>query len=260
MSVYTDFSPSALKQLRRLKGLSLQAIATHCGVSRQAVWEWETGRALPSRRSVLKLVNALGIEPTQIAQNHSHYRRIAISGAHGVGKTTLARQLSKTLKLPLLTETAREVISQYVSDCSYIVCHPDKAEIQAEILNKQIEKEATHKAFVADRSVLDILAYCWLYRIFDSPTLHELAKKILLTYSKNYDLIIFCPIPDDDYEIPDDGFRLTDKDSQMDIDNYLKCVLATKPTDVLYLPPDRSVWLETTLDYINYTEGGKENE
>ena len=258
MSVYTDFSPSALRQLRQLKGLSLQSIARQCGVTRQAVWEWETGKALPSRRSILKLINVLGIEPTQIAQNH--YRRIAISGTHGVGKTTLAKQLSEILRLPLLTETAREVIQQYVSDCSYMVCHPDKAEIQAKILNKQIEKEATHKAFVSDRSVLDVLAYSCLYRIFDSPTLHELAKKILLTYSKNYDLIIFCPIPDDDYEIPDDGFRLTDKDSQMDIDNYLKCLLATKPTDVLYLPPDRSVWLQTTLDYINYSQGGKENE
>ncbi len=260
VDTYTDFNPISLRQLRQARGLPLAKIARICGVSRQAVHNWETGKVLPSRRSVKKLLAALQIEPANLTKpTHSHYNKIAISGSHGVGKTTLATQLAKELNYPLLTETAREVISKYVSMCSVIVAHPDKAKIQGEIFSKQVEKEAKHKQFISDRSVLDVLAYCWLYRMWENDNQHRLAKEIVLSYCNNYDLIIFCPIPPDS-EIEDDGFRLTDKISQMDIDNYIRCLLNAVPTEVLVLPEDRSKWFKTALDHITSKQMGGGND
>lgn len=55
-----DF-PARLTRLRTAAGLRPADLARAAGVSRQAVHRWETGAALPSRASVLRLAAALGV-------------------------------------------------------------------------------------------------------------------------------------------------------------------------------------------------------
>ncbi len=50
-----------LRELRRLRGLSQQAVAKLLGVSQQAVGKWETGRSTPDLQTVAALAGQLGV-------------------------------------------------------------------------------------------------------------------------------------------------------------------------------------------------------
>lgn len=94
-------------------------------------------------------------------------KRIAITGAHGDGKTTLAKALSETLGLPLITERAREEARNMgIGHCRELV--QDRAlawKFQEEVLEAQIRAQAEKPdGFVSDRSTLDCIAYFRLYQ------------------------------------------------------------------------------------------------
>ena len=80
---------------------------------------------------------------------------VAISGAHQVGKTTLARELNKRFGLPIVDEAALDVFQKYPE--------MDWFHREAIIIFEQIRKEQEvvqkHGWAVADRSVWDALAY-----------------------------------------------------------------------------------------------------
>lgn len=50
-----------MRPARLRAGMSLQAVATIMGVSRQAVWKWETGERWPLPERIPALARALGI-------------------------------------------------------------------------------------------------------------------------------------------------------------------------------------------------------
>ena len=51
-----------LSALRQSKGHVLEYVAKACGVTRQAVHQWETERALPDDRAIERLIAVFGIE------------------------------------------------------------------------------------------------------------------------------------------------------------------------------------------------------
>ena len=51
---------TALKELRAAKGLSLSALGSELGVTKQAVYKWENGIAWPDAPMLPKLAKALG--------------------------------------------------------------------------------------------------------------------------------------------------------------------------------------------------------
>ncbi len=55
-----------LKRLRELAVLSRSELAEACGVSRQTIWEWESGRARPTALRQRKLLEALKITPAEL--------------------------------------------------------------------------------------------------------------------------------------------------------------------------------------------------
>lgn len=52
-----------IEESRKTKGLSLQAVADHVGVARQAVWTWEKGKSVPMVEHLAKLLDVLGPPP-----------------------------------------------------------------------------------------------------------------------------------------------------------------------------------------------------
>ncbi len=96
--------------------------------------------------------------------------RIAITGAHGVGKSTLALMLATELQLPLIEEIARVVAEKmgYASTQEIVKANTiDRQRFQEAVLSCQINTEFRYYArgFVADRSVLDVAAYAAWYKI-----------------------------------------------------------------------------------------------
>jgi predicted ATPase len=87
--------------------------------------------------------------------------KVYFVGAHGTGKTTLARYVSEQYKLPMITEVARMVLSEkeYKLDTlRHDINLVD--EYQEQVFYRQMAEENKFKSsFVSDRSALDVLAY-----------------------------------------------------------------------------------------------------
>ena len=60
-----------LTALRVGKGLSLDALAEQLGVSRQAVWYWETGQRLPRAEHFKKIAAIFNVPETGLLEQHA---------------------------------------------------------------------------------------------------------------------------------------------------------------------------------------------
>ncbi|MDT8901856.1 ATP-binding protein [Anaeroselena agilis] len=174
--------------------------------------------------------------------------RIGISGAHGVGKTTLARKLQRITKLHRIHEVARTVAAEMGFTDNDQIMAADRETVrifQQRIYYRQLWAEENE--FISDRTVFDVIAYMRLYGL-DQGLIIDFTRHAA-QHSKEYDLIIFCPIPTG--EIKNDGFRLTDIVSQAYIDSYLKDLLINHAQcPVVYLPKDRKAWLASAYHQI----------
>jgi predicted ATPase len=104
--------------------------------------------------------------------------KIYFCGSHGVGKTTLARYVSDTYSLPLITEVARMILSEQelqVDTLRYDMTLVDH--YQSQVFNRQAQEEAKYTSFVSDRSAIDALAYAGQH----ARILPQLLKSSLLT-------------------------------------------------------------------------------
>ena len=86
--------------------------------------------------------------------------KIYFSGAHSTGKSTLARYVSQKYQLPMISETARMVLSEQelqIDSLRYDLDTVDR--YQQQVFDRQLVEEQKHPSFVSDRSAIDILAY-----------------------------------------------------------------------------------------------------
>ena len=144
--------------------------------------------------------------------------KIAITGAQGVGKTTLARQINKEYPdFKILPEAAR-----LAQEIGYKLDHTATTETELWLIAKQIELEKTESNWVADRSCLDLLAYIQ-YLFSKEYALIEFANKTLPPRFGNYDLVLY--LPSGQFAIEDDGVRTTDLKFQQAIDKRIRDVL-----------------------------------
>lgn len=137
--------------------------------------------------------------------------KIAIVGAHGVGKTTLAKALAKELQLKIIPDTAAEAFHK-----GFIVNENTPIENQFWILCKALEYERDAlEDFIADKALYDNIIYS--RNIFDDSHVLRIIEDIVLK-NASYDLLLYIPI-----EIPleDDG-RSMNIAFQKKIDNEYK--------------------------------------
>ena len=115
--------------------------------------------------------------------------KIAIIGAQGVGKTTLAEQINNEYPdLKILPEAAR-----LAKEAGYTLDETATTETELWLIMKQIELENGEGKWVADRSCIDLLAY--IHHLFSQESsLIEFATKTLTPRFSNYDLVFYLPI------------------------------------------------------------------
>ena len=144
--------------------------------------------------------------------------KIAITGAQGVGKTTLARQINKDYPdLKILPEAAR-----LAKEAGYGIDHTSTAETELWLIAKQIELESMANKWIADRCGIDLLAY--IHHLFsEESALIEFATKTLVPRFNDYDLILY--LPSGEFAIEDDGVRTTDVKFQQAVDQRIRDVL-----------------------------------
>src|SRR3989344_6415842 len=144
--------------------------------------------------------------------------KIAITGAQGVGKTTLARQIKKDYPdFRILPEAAR-----LAQEAGYNLDQTATTETELWLIAKQIELENTENKWIADRCGIDLLAY--IHHLFsEESALIEFATKTLVPRFSDYDLVLY--LPSGQFAIEDDGVRITDIKFQQAIDRRIRDIL-----------------------------------
>lgn len=159
-------------------------------------------------------------------------RRIAIVGSFSTGKTTLAEELARYLDLPLLPETAREVV-----DLGFKLDKDATPETEALIFLKQYNNELSTSDFVGDRSLVDVMAYAgWVLdnqpRCKETALWDECVKLAERRLRGNYTHVFYLPI---EFPIVLDGLRPDDPDFQAEIDRRVIRILRSHDIDYLTL-------------------------
>lgn len=87
--------------------------------------------------------------------------RVYLCGAHSTGKTTIARWIAETYKLPFISEVARAVLAELEMNLGSLRANLGAVSLfQQKVFARQIEAEnMAGGRFVSDRSGLDNLAY-----------------------------------------------------------------------------------------------------
>jgi len=145
--------------------------------------------------------------------------KIAISGTHGTGKTTLAYAKAKALKLANPTKTV-VLLQEVAAECPLPINRDTTMESQLWILGQQLKREVELSArfdiLVCDRTIFDILAYTH----YVDPRLGRGLFRALLPYARTYNVIYFKHLKGNDF-LQDDGLRDTDPAFRRFIDECL---------------------------------------
>ncbi|MGH9222691.1 MAG: AAA family ATPase [Acidimicrobiales bacterium] len=151
--------------------------------------------------------------------------KIAFVGSFSTGKTTLANLFAREWDLPLLPEVARQVV-----ELGFPLDQSATAETETLIFLKQWRAEVSHDAFVADRSIYDVLAYAdWVMEHQDGPRKenhlwYESREIALFDLRARYDHVFYLPV---EFPIVLDGLRPDDTGFQADIDRRILHLLDT---------------------------------
>jgi predicted ATPase len=148
-------------------------------------------------------------------------KRIIITGASGVGKTTIVEALTPLLSLPQIPELGREICHQmgYRNPTEIT----DQEAFKQSVLKAQIEREERLQSFISDRSTID----CWVLwqrwnlcsaMSYDTEAYYEKSR----AQAEKYTHIVYVPPA---FPPVDDGFRWTDLDYQKQIDRIVKMTL-----------------------------------
>ena len=165
--------------------------------------------------------------------------RIALTGSHGVGKTTLGKALAGATKVRLMSEAP---FLAYQTGLSL----NENTGVEAElwIALKQLEQERTNRQFISDRCLIDTLAYTHLLYGEDKcliNIMHRLAQGI----EERYDLVIYLPAGE--FSIEDDGLRSTKKKFQRDADRYVRYILRHYNIPHVVITGNRKVRLQRAI-------------
>ena len=148
--------------------------------------------------------------------------KVAFVGSFSTGKTTLANHFAREWDYPLLPEVAREVV-----ELGFPLDQTATAETETLIFLKQWRAELLHDAYVADRSIYDVLAYAdWVMENAEPRKENHLwlESRALATRDlrARYDFVFYLPI---EFPIVLDGLRPDDTEFQAEIDRRITQLL-----------------------------------
>jgi len=132
--------------------------------------------------------------------------KVYMCGAHSVGKTTLARYVSETYNVPMITEVARMILSEKELHLDSLRTNLDVVDdYQSKIFSRQVEQESKFDSFVSDRS-FDCLAYAAQHSRILPKLLKSKELELYINSLKSLDSYIFFVRPSK-ATLKEDGIR-----------------------------------------------------
>lgn len=136
--------------------------------------------------------------------------KLAFTGTHSTGKTTLVREISHSISArytqKYVTEVARKIIGR-----GYSLGDKATEEAYLHYISDQLEEEHdmdSYDLFVSDRTLLDPLAYMLVNKEYSCPVISEylirMMENIWLMEQKKYDWYVYFPI---EFPLVEDGIR-----------------------------------------------------
>ncbi len=185
--------------------------------------------------------------------------RIGILGAHGVGKSTLAKRLSLELGLLRIDEVARTL-----HGLGFKLDTQTTMQTQSLMWLGQFYEELTHEEFVSDRTLIDVLAYTEAHnRILKNKKnnyfISALANVTYEIIESQYTALFYVPI---EFKLHDDGVRNTDPEFQRQINDLILYYLNSFNVDYFPITGSRDKRLTSAIKYLNQTgllDGPKKN-
>lgn len=169
--------------------------------------------------------------------------RICVIGAHGTGKSTIAKAISEYYNCAYIPDVCSDAFHK-----KFTINENTPPETQFWILSKQIELERnTPEPWIMEKSLWDNIIY-GVFSIKDKKVI-EVITDIVKANAK-YDLVFYCPI---EFPIPDDGIRSLNVDFQKAIDSSFLTFLKENKVKIHVLTGDVSSRLQQALEII----GGK---
>jgi len=134
--------------------------------------------------------------------------KIAICGAHGVGKTTLSKALAEKLNIPVIPDIVVEAHNK-----GFEINENTPPETQFWLFAKQLELERNFgDKWLGDKCLIDYSVYADVL-IADGRVTGILAE--MIQKNAKYDYVFYVP---PEFPIEDDGIRSTDPEFQRKID------------------------------------------
>lgn len=166
--------------------------------------------------------------------------RVTVIGAHGTGKTTLAKSIAEKLGINFIPD----VVSQAYK-LGFPINEDTPPETQFWILSKQLELERnTPEPWIIEKSIWDNIVY-GSFSIKDKEVLNVITK--IVDANTKYDIVFYLPI---EFPIPHDGLRSMNKKFQKDIDNGLKKVITGRKVKYIKLNGNEKTRLDKALKII----------
>lgn len=170
--------------------------------------------------------------------------KITVVGAHGTGKTTLAKKLAERLSLTYIPDVVPEAFSK-----KFLINENTPPETQFWILSKQLELERnTPLPWIADKSLFDNIVYGG-FSIYDTEV-RNVIRKIVFDHP-SYDLIFYLPI---EFSLNGDENRVLrslNTDFQKAIDISYKKLLIDHEIPFIELTGSVDNRVKTALDQIS---------
>ncbi len=150
--------------------------------------------------------------------------KIAITGTHGTGKTTLSYYLAGYYKS--LGKSVK-IIQEVTRSCPFPINQRMTIEAAKWIYLEHTKKEleaSKNQVIIGDRSVYDSFAYSDYFKFTDDEFLLKL-KKMAIDQLSSYDKLIFVR---PDLPIHEDGVRCSDNEFQKGVDSIFEKNLKNK--------------------------------
>lgn len=179
--------------------------------------------------------------------------RIAVSGAQGTGKTTLAGRLAEELRLPLIPECSRQVAQRLGIEHLSQLSVDGFASFGKLCMESQLELEQKHSSFVSDRCTLDNAVYWlkWLSEVRPTEETESLVNRARGNMA-NYDYLFYLPV---EFSPPWDGFRSTSGEYQKEVESYFINLLDSWDLEYHSLSGDVEKRFGSALRVLAATEG-----